>query len=89
MFIVGLTERHCLSTSVYIYNHFLTLRVSIGLHLRHLCGKKKILANEAALKDLHARAQGEVSIREALSELAKWGEMASFSFADYTVRRGC
>eukprot|EP00048_Salpingoeca_helianthica_P012918 m.191084 g.191084 ORF g.191084 m.191084 type:complete len:4245 (+) comp15437_c5_seq48:84-12818(+) len=44
----------------------------------------KVIASEAFLKDLHARAQGEVSLREALRELDKWGETASFAFAEYT-----
>ncbi len=36
-----------------------------------------------ALKDLHSRAQGEVSIREALAELDVWGASATFSLTDY------
>ena len=45
-----------------------------------------MLAVEGPLKDLYARAQGEVSIREALRELDKWGEVAVFNYTDYTVR---
>ena len=42
-----------------------------------------IVANMAGLKELHSRAQGEVSIREALRELELWGAAAEFSLTDY------
>lgn len=35
------------------------------------------------LKDLNARAQGEVTIREAIRELELWGASAIFSLAEY------
>lgn len=36
------------------------------------------------LKELYSRAQGEVSIREALRELELWGVGASFNLTNYT-----
>lgn len=38
-------------------------------------------ANE--IKDLYSRAQGEILIRNAMSELAAWFETAEFSFTEY------
>ena len=35
-------------------------------------------------QELNSRAQGEVSIREALRELELWGAAATFNFTDYT-----
>lgn len=40
--------------------------------------------NSAGLKELYSRAQGEVSIREALRELELWGAAANFSLTSYT-----
>lgn len=42
-----------------------------------------ILSNTAGLKELYSRAQGEVSIREALRELELWGAATEFSLAEY------
>ncbi|CAK8696967.1 unnamed protein product [Clavelina lepadiformis] len=42
-----------------------------------------IVSNMSDLKELNSRAQGEVSIREALRELELWGAGATFSFTDY------
>ncbi|KAL4829789.1 hypothetical protein H8958_009079 [Nasalis larvatus] len=42
-----------------------------------------IVAKAADLKDLNSRAQGEVTIREALRELDIWGAGAVFTLIDY------
>ncbi|PNI44695.1 DYNC2H1 isoform 3 [Pan troglodytes] len=42
-----------------------------------------IVAKAADLKDLNSRAQGEVTIREALRELDLWGVGAVFTLIDY------
>ena len=39
--------------------------------------------NADGLKELYSRAQGEVSIREALRELELWGAGANFSLTGY------
>ena len=36
------------------------------------------------IKDLYARSQGEILIRNAISELSSWFEIAEFQFTDYT-----
>ncbi|KAJ7371958.1 Cytoplasmic dynein 2 heavy chain 1 [Desmophyllum pertusum] len=43
----------------------------------------QIIAHADALKELNSRAQGEVSIREALRELELWGAAAVFSLTSY------
>ncbi len=47
-----------------------------------------IIANIDALKNLNARAQGEVSIREAIQELELWGASAVFSLTEYKHTSG-
>lgn len=43
------------------------------------------IVNKAeSLKELYSRAQGEVSIREALRELELWGAGVSFSLTGYS-----
>ena len=42
------------------------------------------LDNGNGLKELHSRAQGEVSIREALKELELWGASTTFSLTNYS-----
>ena len=42
-----------------------------------------IVASSAALKELYSRAQGEVSIREALRELDLWGAGTEFTLTEY------
>ena len=42
-----------------------------------------IVINATALKELNQRAQGEVTIREALRELDLWGAGAIFQLTDY------
>ena len=42
-----------------------------------------IVASSTALKELYSRAQGEVSIREALRELELWGASTEFTLTDY------
>ncbi len=46
------------------------------------------VGNSAGLKELYSRAQGEVSIREALRELELWGAGATFSLTNYTDSAG-
>eukprot|EP00727_Mastigamoeba_balamuthi_P008574 m51a1_g4339 putative cytoplasmic dynein 2 heavy chain 1 isoform x1 (4695) ;mRNA; f:164362-180818 len=43
----------------------------------------KILANAAMIKDLHQRANGEVTIREAIEELKAWGADTRFTLTDH------
>jgi dynein heavy chain 2 len=40
------------------------------------------------IKKLNARAQGEISIREALTELDMWGASTQFTLTDYSDARG-
>ncbi|XP_038617598.1 cytoplasmic dynein 2 heavy chain 1 [Tachyglossus aculeatus] len=47
-----------------------------------------IVAKATELKDLNSRAQGEVTIREALRELDLWGVGAVFSLTDYEDSQG-
>ena len=47
-----------------------------------------ILDSSNALKELFSRAQGEVSIREALRELELWGAATEFTLADYEDSQG-
>ncbi|VDL62610.1 unnamed protein product [Nippostrongylus brasiliensis] len=47
-----------------------------------------ILANVEQLKALNARAQGEVTIREAIQELEMWAAQAEFSFSEYKHSNG-
>ncbi|XP_052794024.1 cytoplasmic dynein 2 heavy chain 1-like isoform X3 [Mya arenaria] len=42
-----------------------------------------IITNADALKELNQRAQGEVTIREAIRELDLWGAAAQFSLTEY------
>ena len=35
------------------------------------------------VQELHSRAQGELSIREALKELEIWGSKAAFAFSSF------
>ncbi|ESO93665.1 hypothetical protein LOTGIDRAFT_209197 [Lottia gigantea] len=43
----------------------------------------QIIINADALKELNQRAQGEVTIREAIRELELWGADATFSLTEY------
>uniref|UniRef100_A0A8D0H431 Cytoplasmic dynein 2 heavy chain 1 n=1 Tax=Sphenodon punctatus TaxID=8508 RepID=A0A8D0H431_SPHPU len=47
-----------------------------------------IVEKAAELKDLNSRAQGEVTIREALRELELWGVGAIFTLTDYEDSQG-
>ncbi|CAL1265870.1 unnamed protein product [Larinioides sclopetarius] len=47
-----------------------------------------IKANAEALKNLNDRAQGEVTIREALNELDLWGAKARFSLTEHVDSSG-
>ena len=42
-----------------------------------------VAANLAWLKDLHSRAQGEVTLREALAELKAWCETSDFKLMEH------
>eukprot|EP01049_Picozoa_sp_SAG25_P002666 SAG25_NODE_143_length_14049_cov_6.050817_1_plen_2680_part_10 len=54
------------------------------LTLKHFLDKVPVLqANADALKDLHARARGEVTIREALQELQIWGAETVFTLTEH------
>eukprot|EP00727_Mastigamoeba_balamuthi_P008592 m51a1_g4355 putative cytoplasmic dynein 2 heavy chain 1 (4311) ;mRNA; f:228679-242475 len=44
---------------------------------------EQILANSAAIKDLHLRANGEVTIRDAMQELKAWGLEAKFALTEH------
>lgn len=46
------------------------------------------LDNADNLKELYSRAQGEVSIREALRELEMWGAAATFTLTGYSDSTG-
>ena len=52
----------------------------ISIHM-YLCIHAE---NADGLKELYSRAQGEVSIREALRELELWGAAANFSLTGYS-----
>lgn len=55
------------------------------LTLKHFLDKVPVLhANADALKDLHARARGEVTIREALQELQVWGAETVFTLTEHS-----
>lgn len=43
----------------------------------------EIIRNADALKELNQRAQGEVTIREAIRELDLWGAGALFTLTEY------
>lgn len=45
--------------------------------------QQKVVNNLEALKELNARAHGEVSIREAIQELEMWAAQAEFTLTDY------
>lgn len=51
-----------------------------------LNSQQKLIANLEKLKELNARAHGEVSIREAIQELEMWAAQADFSLTDYKYR---
>ncbi|XP_013392185.1 cytoplasmic dynein 2 heavy chain 1, partial [Lingula anatina] len=48
-----------------------------------LSSSDAIIINATALKELNQRAQGEVTIREAIRELDLWGAGAVFALTDY------
>eukprot|EP00796_Vickermania_ingenoplastis_P004422 gene4422-3221_t len=47
-----------------------------------------IVKNEASLKKLHSRAQGEAQIREALDDVKSWGKEARFALTPHPDREG-
>ncbi|KAK7489861.1 hypothetical protein BaRGS_00018883, partial [Batillaria attramentaria] len=48
-----------------------------------LASSNEIIKNANALKELNQRAQGEVTIREAIRELELWGAAAVFALTEY------
>ncbi|KAK6172722.1 hypothetical protein SNE40_016326 [Patella caerulea] len=48
-----------------------------------IAASDEIINNATALKELNQRAQGEVTIREAIRELELWGADALFALTDY------
>uniref|UniRef100_A0A2C9KDD7 Dynein heavy chain linker domain-containing protein n=1 Tax=Biomphalaria glabrata TaxID=6526 RepID=A0A2C9KDD7_BIOGL len=48
-----------------------------------LAVSENIIRNAEAIKELNQRAQGEVTIREAIRELELWGAGAIFAFTEY------
>ncbi|KAI8621722.1 dynein heavy chain and region D6 of dynein motor-domain-containing protein [Chytriomyces sp. MP71] len=50
--------------------------------------KSQVVAKISDIKDLNGRANGEVAIREALSELDMWGAGAVFALSDYQDAKG-
>jgi hypothetical protein len=48
-----------------------------------LGAQPKVMANLEKLKELNARAHGEVSIREAIQELEMWAAQAEFTMTEY------
>ncbi|KAG1684369.1 Cytoplasmic dynein 2 heavy chain 1 [Nymphon striatum] len=48
-----------------------------------LDAKDTIVVNAEAIKELNGRAQGEVTIREALNELDLWGAKARFNLTEF------
>ncbi|EGD76743.1 dynein heavy chain isotype 1B [Salpingoeca rosetta] len=55
-----------------------------SLLFRDILGAAQHMANNVpALKDLHSRAQGEVTIREALHEVDLWGASATFTLSSF------
>ncbi|KPI88248.1 putative dynein heavy chain [Leptomonas seymouri] len=49
---------------------------------------ESILQNEAQIKALHSRAQGEAQIREALDDVRAWGTEARFALTPHPDRPG-
>jgi len=45
-----------------------------------------MVKESSALDELAARAQGEISIREAVQELRVWSEQTDFQLTEYKVR---
>ena len=61
-------------------------KVPLGdLRLSHFLGcTRALLENQAELKELNARATGEVAIREAVQEVTAWAQDARFSTTSYS-----
>lgn len=49
---------------------------------------ENIIKNEAALKKLHARVQGEAQVREALDDVKAWGKETRFNTTSHPDREG-
>lgn len=47
--------------------------------------QQKIVGQLEKLKELNARAHGEISIREAIQELEMWAAQAEFTLNDYKL----
>ncbi|KAJ3141233.1 Cytoplasmic dynein 2 heavy chain 1 [Geranomyces variabilis] len=53
-----------------------------------LAAKEAVVEHMNEVKDLNSRAQGEISIREAIQELDMWGAGATFALTDYQDVKG-
>ncbi|KAJ3022561.1 Cytoplasmic dynein 2 heavy chain 1 [Thoreauomyces humboldtii] len=53
-----------------------------------LSAKDSVLEHMHEVKELNSRAQGEISIREAIQELDVWGAGTSFTLTDYQDVKG-
>ena len=57
--------------------------------MAHFISKLELmLRNEGLIKELAARALGEVTIREALMEITSWFELAVFEFSSHQANDG-
>jgi len=73
--------------------HWATLFRKLGIEkvsleklcLSHFLGSTaKLLEHQDEIKELNARATGEVALREALQEVTVWSQEATFSLTSYT-----
>ncbi|KAJ3146349.1 Cytoplasmic dynein 2 heavy chain 1 [Geranomyces michiganensis] len=53
-----------------------------------LAAKEAVVEHMNEVKELNSRAQGEISIREAIQELDMWGAGATFALTDYQDVKG-
>ena len=82
MFTLTFFRKACF-TCVLLSSYTFTLTSGNLFHLLHLCSVVKLHVHLAFLQELNQRAQGEVTIREAIRELELWGAGAVFSLTDY------
>ena len=61
----------------------LLLLLAVGCSRRTTGSNSRPRQGEAALRELHAQARGEVTIRDALKELEVWGAETEFSLAEH------
>ncbi|KAE9420714.1 hypothetical protein Angca_008064, partial [Angiostrongylus cantonensis] len=53
-----------------------------------IAASSNVIANVEQLKALNTKAQGEITIREAIQELEMWAAQAEFSFSEYKHSNG-